>query len=144
MTFNEDGTLTGCAVPPSSKPALGSPEYGLWKREHGNGNYSFTDLSYSYDEDGAFAGSVELSAKIQLGASGATLTHQLESTFSTPTALFSFLPAAWRVGRGFARRAGTTGERRHASAVPCIGIGNRVRNKSQRFLAAPTCDARAR
>ena len=33
VTFNEDGTLTGYAVPPSSSPALGSPEYGVWQRE---------------------------------------------------------------------------------------------------------------
>jgi hypothetical protein len=75
MTFNEDGTLVGYAVPPGSTPALGSPEFGHWKREHGHGNYSFTDLSYSYDQGGAFAGSIELTAKVQLGAGG-TLTHQ--------------------------------------------------------------------
>jgi len=76
MIFNEDGTLTGYAVPPASSPALQSPEFGLWNRERGNGNYSFTDLSYNYDQGGAFAGSTELTATLQLGAGGDTLTHQ--------------------------------------------------------------------
>jgi hypothetical protein len=75
MIFNEDGTLTGYAVPPASRPALQSPEFGLWKRER-DGNYSFTDLSYTYDEGGAFTGSIELTAKLQLGAGGETLTHE--------------------------------------------------------------------
>ncbi len=76
MTFNEDGTLTGYAVPPASSPALQSPEFGLWKRERGHGNYSFSDLSYTYDAGGAFAGSTELTAKLQLGADGDSLTHE--------------------------------------------------------------------
>jgi len=76
MIFNEDGTLTGYAVPPASSPALQSPEFGLWKREHGSGNYSFIDLSYNYDQGGAFAGSTEVTAKVELGAGGKTLTHQ--------------------------------------------------------------------
>jgi hypothetical protein len=76
MIFNEDGTLTAYAVPPASSPALQSPEFGLWKRERGNGNYSFTDLSYTYDQGGAFAGSIELSAEVQLGVGGDSLTHQ--------------------------------------------------------------------
>ena len=76
MIFNEDGTLTGYAVPPASSPALQSPEFGLWKREGSDGNYSFADLSYTYDAGGAFAGSIELTAKVQLGAGGDTLTHE--------------------------------------------------------------------
>ena len=75
MIFNEDGTLTGYAVPPASSPALQSPEFGLWKRER-DGNYSFRDLSYTYDQGGAFAGSIELTAKVKLGAGGDTLTHE--------------------------------------------------------------------
>ncbi|HZE43465.1 MAG TPA: hypothetical protein VE058_06770 [Steroidobacteraceae bacterium] len=76
MTFHEDGTLTGYAVPPASSPALQSPEFGLWNRERGRGNYSFTDLSFTYDQGGAFAGSIELTAEVQLGADGDTLTHE--------------------------------------------------------------------
>ncbi len=76
MIFNEDGTLTGYGVPPASSPALQSPEFGLWKRERDQGNYSFRDLSYTYDAGGAFAGSVELTAEVQLGAGGDSLTHE--------------------------------------------------------------------
>src|SRR5258708_24932749 len=76
MIFNQDGTLTGYGVPPASSPALQSPEFGLWQHELGSGNYSFTDLSYTYDQGGAFAGSIELTAIVQLGAGGGTRTHQ--------------------------------------------------------------------
>jgi len=89
MTFHEDGTLTGYAVPPGSSPALGSPEFGLWKRERGSGNYSFTDLSYSYDQGGAFAGRIELTAKVQLGFGG-TLTHQTKIEFFDGNGAFLF------------------------------------------------------
>jgi hypothetical protein len=90
MTFNEDGTLTGFAVPPSSTPALGSPEFGLWQRERGRDSYSFTDLSYSYDAGGAFAGSIELTAKLQLGARGDSLTHQTTIKFFDGNGAFLF------------------------------------------------------
>jgi hypothetical protein len=76
LIFHEDGTLTGYAVPPASSPALQSPEFGHWKRERGHGNYSFTDLSYTYDAGGAFAGSIQVSATVQLGADGNSLTHE--------------------------------------------------------------------
>jgi len=101
MTFNEDGTLTGHAVPPSSRPALGSPEFGLWKRERGNGNYSFTDLSYSYNEGGALVGSIEVSAKIQLGASGSTLTHQTRIDFFDANGAFLFSACGMASGTRF-------------------------------------------
>jgi hypothetical protein len=101
MTFNEDGTLTGFAVPPSSSPALGSPEYGLWKRERGARNYSFVDLSYSYDAGGAFSGSVELTAKVQLGASGSTLTQQTRIDFFDVNGGFLFSACGLASGTRF-------------------------------------------
>jgi len=76
MIFHEDGTLTGYAVPPGSTPALQSPEFGLWNRERGHGNFSFTDLSNNYDAGGAFAGTTELTAQVHLGTDGDTLTHE--------------------------------------------------------------------
>ena len=76
MIFHEDGTLTGYGVPPGSSPALQSPEFGLWNRERGHGHYSFTDLSNTYDAGGAFTGTTELTAKVQLGADGDTLTQE--------------------------------------------------------------------
>jgi hypothetical protein len=81
VTFNEDGTLSGYAVPPGSTPASGSPEFGVWKREHGKGNYSFNDVSYSYDAGGAFSGSTELTAKVQIEDDGKTLTQHAKIEF---------------------------------------------------------------
>ena len=101
MTFNEDGTLSGYAVPPSSSPALGSPEFGVWKRERGGGNYSFTDLSYSYDEGGAFAGSIELSAQVQLRAGGRTLTHHTKIDFFDGNGAFLFSACGRATGTRF-------------------------------------------
>ncbi|HRI18343.1 MAG TPA: hypothetical protein PL196_07465 [Burkholderiaceae bacterium] len=66
MEFMRGGTWTGYAVPPGATPALGSPDYGTWKRESGAGNYSFRLLSYSYDAAGVFSGSTEVSAKLTL------------------------------------------------------------------------------
>jgi hypothetical protein len=66
MEFMRGGTWTGYAVPPGATPALGSPDYGTWKRESGAGNYSFRLLSYSYDAAGIFSGSTEVSAKLTL------------------------------------------------------------------------------
>src|SRR5258708_21663550 len=76
MIFNEDGTLTGYGVPPASSPALQSPEFGLWKLERDQANYSFRDLSYTYDAAAASAVRVELTAHVQLAAGGDTLTHE--------------------------------------------------------------------
>jgi len=101
MTFNDDGTLTGYAVPPSSSPALGSPEYGLWRAERGAGNYSFTDLSYSYDIGGVFAGSVELTAKVQLGGRGNTLMHQTRVDFFDVNGAFLFSACGLATGTRF-------------------------------------------
>ena len=56
MTFNRDGTLTAYANPPGTGP-LDTPEAGIWQREPGSQNYSFHDIAYFYDENGAFAGS---------------------------------------------------------------------------------------
>ena len=50
MTFNQGGTLNAYAIPPNgTTPALTSPEYGVFNREPGAGNFSFRDVGYSYD-----------------------------------------------------------------------------------------------
>ena len=100
VTFHEDGTLIGYGVPPSSSPALGSPEFGLWKRERGNGNFTFTDLSLSYDAGGAFAGSVEFTAKVQLERNG-TLTHQTKLKFYDSNGSFLFSACGKAIGTRF-------------------------------------------
>jgi S-methylmethionine-dependent homocysteine/selenocysteine methylase len=65
MTFYRDGTLTAYANPPGTGP-LDTPEAGVWQREPGPHNYSFHDISYIYDENGAFAGSGVVTANLHL------------------------------------------------------------------------------
>jgi hypothetical protein len=65
MTFYRDGTLTAYANPPGTGP-LDTPEAGLWQHEPGSQNYSFHDISYVYDENGAFAGSGVVTANVHL------------------------------------------------------------------------------
>ena len=55
-TFYRDGTTTAYNNPPGTVP-LDTPEVGVWQREPGRQNYSFHDIAYFYDENGAFAGS---------------------------------------------------------------------------------------
>ena len=65
MTFHRDGTLSGAAKSPVTGP-FDTPEHGLWQREPGRGNYSFRALQYRYDGSGAFAGSLVLTANVEL------------------------------------------------------------------------------
>ena len=65
MTFHGDGTVTGAAKSPVTGP-FDTPEYGSWKREPGSHNYSFRELQYRYDGNGAFAGSLVLTANVGL------------------------------------------------------------------------------
>ena len=65
ITFHRDGTLTAYANPPGTGP-LDTPEAGVWQREPGSQNYSFHDISYFYDESGAFAGSGVGTANVHL------------------------------------------------------------------------------
>jgi hypothetical protein len=65
MTFHRDGTMTGAAKSPITGP-FDTPEYGSWKRAPGSRNYSFRELQYRYDGNGAFAGSLVLTANVEL------------------------------------------------------------------------------
>lgn len=65
MAFHRDGIVTGAAKSPVTGP-FDTPEYGIWKREPGSQNYSFRELQYRYDANGAFAGSLVLSANVEL------------------------------------------------------------------------------
>lgn len=65
MTFNHDGTLIAYANPPGTGP-LDTPEAGVWQREHGPQNYSFHDIGYFYDGNGAFSGSGTVTANVHL------------------------------------------------------------------------------
>ena len=65
MTFHRDGIVSGAAKSPVTGP-FDTPEHGLWKRELGRHNYSFRELQYRYDGNGAFAGSLVLTANVEL------------------------------------------------------------------------------
>ncbi len=65
MTFHRDGTVTGAAKSPVTGP-FDTPEYGSWQRERGRQNYSFRELQYRYDGNGDFAGSLVITANVEL------------------------------------------------------------------------------
>jgi len=101
VTFHEDGTVVGYAVPPGSTPASGSPEFGVWKREHGKGNYSFSDVSYNYDAGGAFAGSIEIAAKVQVEDGGKTITQETQIEFFGANGILLFSACGKATGTRF-------------------------------------------
>ncbi len=65
MSFHRDGIVSGAAKSPVTGP-FDTPEHGTWRRERGRQNYSFRALSYRYDGNGAFAGSLVLTANVEL------------------------------------------------------------------------------
>ena len=65
MAFHRDGIVHGAAKSPVTGP-FDTAEHGLWKREPGSHNYSFRNLQYRYDGNGAFAGSLVLTANVEL------------------------------------------------------------------------------
>jgi hypothetical protein len=65
MSFHRDGLVSGAAKSPVTGP-FDTPQYGTWQREPGSQNYSFRALSYRYDGNGAFAGSLLLTANVEL------------------------------------------------------------------------------
>ena len=88
MTFHRDGTVTGAAKSPVTGP-FDTPEYGSWKREPGSQNYSFRELQYRYDGNGAFAGSLVLTANVELTGANSFIysaTIELADANGNPTA----------------------------------------------------------
>lgn len=65
MTFHHDGIVSGAGKSPVTGP-FDTPEHGLWQREPGRHNYSFRALQLRYDGNGAFAGSLVLTANLEL------------------------------------------------------------------------------
>ena len=65
MAFHRDGIVTGAAKSPVTGP-FDTPEFGSWKRELGSQNYSFRELQYRYDGNGAFLGPLILTANVEL------------------------------------------------------------------------------
>ena len=66
ITFNQGGTLNAISVPPGTTPGQGTPEYGNWSGEAGTHTYTLRDVSYGYDENGAFTGRGEITATVTL------------------------------------------------------------------------------
>jgi len=80
MTFHRDGIVTGAAKSPVTGP-FDTAEYGSWQREPGRQNYSFRELQYRYDGSGAFAGSLVLTADVELtGANSFIYSAKIELT----------------------------------------------------------------
>ena len=74
FTFNKGGTMSEYGIGPGSSPALRSPGHGVWQRERGWQDYSFTFTFYRYDASGAFIGSQRVTATLDLGESGDEFT----------------------------------------------------------------------
>ena len=70
FTFNQGGTMSEYGIGPGSSPALRSPGHGVWQREHGWQDYSFTFTFYRYNASGVLLGSQTIRATLELGASG--------------------------------------------------------------------------
>jgi len=98
MTFHQDGTVSGAAKSPVTGP-FDTPEHGLWKREPGSQNYSFRTLFYRYDGNGAFAGSVVLTANVEL-----TGANSFDYSATIEIADANGVPTPTRCGRGTATR----------------------------------------
>ena len=70
FTFHDDGTMSEFGIGPGSSPALRSPGHGVWQREHGWQDYSYTFMYYRYDSSGGFIGSQKVTSDLELAASG--------------------------------------------------------------------------
>jgi hypothetical protein len=91
MTFNQGGTLIGYGVAPGENPALGSPEFGNWVKT-GDRTYRVRDVSYGYDENGAFTGRAEITFRITLDgdADSFTSNQTIDIFDANGNFLFSF------------------------------------------------------
>lgn len=70
-TFNLGGTMSEWG---GSSPAQRSPSHGVWQRDHGWRDYSFSFIFYRYDASGAFIGSQKVSAEAELAGNGDSYT----------------------------------------------------------------------
>ena len=98
MAFHRDGIVTGAAKSPVTGP-FDTPEFGSWKREPGSQNYSFRELQYRYDGNGAFAGSLVLTANVELTGANSFIYSSTIQIFDA-----NGNPAPIRCGRGTATR----------------------------------------
>ena len=72
--FHKGGTMSEYASAPGLSPALRGSGHGVWQREHGSQDYSFTFIFYRYDASGVFTGSQRAKIALKLGANGDEFT----------------------------------------------------------------------
>ena len=103
FTFHRGGTMSEWGVNPAvgQTPALRSPGHGLWQREQGWQEYSFTFIHYRYDATGAFVGSQKITANLQLGASGDEFTASSTIEVYAPNGNVVAMGCATAVGTRF-------------------------------------------
>lgn len=70
FTFNKGGTMSEYGIGPGASPALRSPGHGVWQRERGWKDHSFTFMFYRYDAAGLLLGSQKITAVLMLDDSG--------------------------------------------------------------------------
>ena len=98
MAFHRDGIVTGAAKSPVTGP-FDTPEYGSWQRESGHQNYSFREVSYKYDSNGAFLGPLVLTANVEL-----TSANSFIYSATIQLADANGVPSPTRCGRGTGTR----------------------------------------
>jgi hypothetical protein len=74
ITFNQGGTLNADGLAPGDIPGLVTPEYGNWSHVPGTHTCTLRDVSYGYDENGAFTGRGEITGNLTLHAGGNSFT----------------------------------------------------------------------
>ena len=99
FTFHDDGTMSEFGIGPGSSPALRSPGHGVWQREHGWQDYSYTFMYYRYNSSGVFIGSQKVTSELELAASG--------DAFVTKSAVQVLDVSNDVIGRACASAAGT-------------------------------------
>ena len=69
-TFSLGGTMSEWGIGPGGSPAQRSPSHGVWERDRGWQEYSFTFTHYRYDPSGALIGSQKVVADAELAENG--------------------------------------------------------------------------
>jgi hypothetical protein len=73
-TFNLGGTMSEWGIGPGGSPAQRSPSHGVWERDRGWQQYSFSFTHYRYGATGALIGSQKVVADAELAENGDTYT----------------------------------------------------------------------
>src|SRR5688572_21118187 len=68
FTFHRGGTASEYGIGPGQTPATRSPGHGVWRREHGWNQYSYSFTFTRYDATGLFVGSSRVRSALVLDA----------------------------------------------------------------------------